>query len=72
MSYIPTSEPNASFLLGEKTLGYYRRYIPDFAQFAKPIYELLNKPKMGGSSKVSTKRTADSGNEQLPTAMPIK
>ena len=53
-------------------LGYYRRYIPDFAKTAKPMYELLNKSKMIGSPKVSTRKTADSRNGQLPSATPIK
>ena len=52
-------------------LGYYRRYIPGFAQTAKPIYELLSKPKLGGSCKVYTRGTIHS-KAQLPSATPIK
>ena len=53
-------------------LGYYRRYIPNFAHIAKPMYELLNKPKTGRPPKVSSQRTAVSREGQLPSATPIK
>ena len=53
-------------------LSYYRRYIPNFAHIAKPIYELLNKPKTGRPPKVSSQRTAVSREGQLPSATPIK
>ena len=53
-------------------LGYYRPYIPNFAHIAKPIYELLNKPKTGRPPKVSSQRTAVSREGQLPSATPIK
>ena len=43
-------------------LGYYRRYIPAFAQTAKPTYELSNKAK----------RAADPKRGQLPSVTPIK
>ena len=37
-------------------LGYYRRYIPNFASLAKPLYELLNKPSQGVTPKNATRK----------------
>ena len=52
-------------------LGYYRRYITNFAKIAKPIYELLNKTKEGTTPKGAT-RTADNKRGQLPSVTPIR
>ena len=50
-------------------MGYYcyRRYIPNFAHIAKPIYKLSNKPKMWRSPKVFSQSTAASRDGQLPS-----
>ena len=53
-------------------LGYYRRYIPNFARLAKPLYELLNKPKQGVTPKSYDRRTSDKKSGQLPSATPIR
>jgi len=53
-------------------LGYYRRYIPNFARLAKPLYELLNKPSQGVTPKNTTRRSPDKKNGQLPSGTPIR
>ena len=53
-------------------LGYYRRYIPNFARLAKPLYELLNKPSQGVTTKNVTRRSPDKTNDQLPSGTPIR
>ena len=52
-------------------LSYYRRYIPNFAYLAKPLYELLNKPKTENKSKYTARRVPDKRNRQLPSATAI-
>ena len=52
-------------------LGYYCRYIPNFARLAKPLYELLNKPSQGVTPKNATRRPPDK-NGQLPSGTPIR
>ena len=37
-------------------LSYYRRYIPNFACLAKPLYIMLNKPKSASGSKHTTRK----------------
>jgi len=53
-------------------LGYYRRYIPNFATLAKPLCELLNKPSHGVTPKNTTRRSPDKKNCQLPSGTPIR
>ena len=52
-------------------LSCYRRYIPNFAYLAKPLYELLNKPKIENKSKYTARRAHDKRNLQLPSAKAI-
>ena len=52
-------------------LGYYCRYIPNFARLAKPLYELLNKPSQGVTPKNATRRPPDK-NGQLPPGTVIR
>lgn len=50
-------------------LSYYRRYIPNFACLAKPLYVLLTKPKSASGSKHTTRRAPEkNGNGQLSSA----
>ena len=53
-------------------LGYYRRYIPNFARLAKPLYELLNKPSQGVTPKNATRKSRNKKNGQLPSGTPIR
>ena len=53
-------------------LGYYRRYIPNFAKLAKLLYELLNKPKEGATPKSTNRRTSDKKKGQLPSGTPVR
>ena len=53
-------------------LGYYRRYIPNFAKIARPMYELLNKPKEGATPKSTSRRTADTKRDQPTAETPIR
>ena len=52
-------------------LSYYRRYIPNFACLAKPLYGLLNTPKPESTPKHTVRRASDKRNGQLPSATPI-
>ena len=52
-------------------LSYYRRYIPNFACLAKPLYGLLNTPKPESTPKHTVRRASDKRNGQLPPATPI-
>lgn len=53
-------------------LGYYRRYIPNFTRLAKPLYEQLNKPSQGVTTKIATRGSPDKKNGQLPSGRPIR
>ena len=52
-------------------LSYYRRYITNFAYLAKPLYELLNKPKIENKSKYAARRASDKRNRRLSSATAI-
>ena len=52
-------------------LSYYRRYIPNFACLAKPLYGLLNMPKPESTPKHTVRRASDKRNGQLSSATPI-
>ncbi|KAK3745483.1 hypothetical protein QZH41_007548 [Actinostola sp. cb2023] len=51
-------------------LGVYRRHIPNFAQTAKSIYDLLNVPKKPKGEE--TAQPSKRGNGQLPSKSPIE
>ena len=53
-------------------LSYYRRYIPNFACLAKPLYGLLNTPKPERTPKHTVWRSSDKRNGQLPSATPLR
>ena len=53
-------------------MGYYHRYIPNFARLAKTLYEMLNKPSKGVTPKNATRRPPDKKNSQLPSGTPIR
>ena len=50
-------------------LSYYRRYIPDFAKTARPLYDLLNKDVT--VSKPTNRRTKSTAKNCLPSATPV-
>ena len=53
-------------------LGYYRRYIQNFAGLAKPLYELLSRPSQAVTPKNATRKSPDKKNGQLPSGTPIR
>ena len=53
-------------------LGYYRRYIPNFARLAKPMYELLNKTSQGVTPRNASRRSPDKKNGQLPSGAALR
>ena len=64
----PTTVREVRKLMG--FLSYYRSYIPDFSRTAKPLYELLAKPKTG-QKNTQKKKGSSRQAAQLPPSHPI-
>lgn len=65
----PTTVREVRKLLG--FLSYYRPYIADFSRTAKPLYELLAKPK-SGQKHCQKKKGAGRQSAQLPPSYPVQ
>ncbi len=66
---VPTTVRGVRKLMG--FLSYYRAYIPDFSRVAKPLYELLAKPKPELKQSQKKKGTGRKS-VQLPPSHPIQ
>ena len=53
-------------------LGVYRRHIKNFAQIAKPVYDLLNHDLLGKKNATSTRQSPGLRSGQLPSSSPVK
>lgn len=52
-------------------LGYYRKYIQNYARWAKPLYDLLQKSCDKNSSKSTKRRKGGNNNAQLPSGQTV-
>ena len=52
-------------------LGVYRRHVKNFAQIARPIYDLLNHDLPGKKNASSTRQNTRLRSGQLPTSSPV-
>lgn len=66
---VPTTVREVRKLMG--FLSYYRPYIPDFSRTAKPLYELLAKPKSEQRNN-SKRKGAGRQSVQLPPSHPVQ
>ena len=53
-------------------LGVYRRHIKNFAQIAKPFYDLLNQDLLGKKNATSTRQSPGLRSGQLPSSSPVE
>lgn len=65
----PTTVREVRKLMG--FLSYYRSYIPDFSRIAKPLYELLAKPK-SEQTQSQKRRNVSRKSAQLPPSYPVQ
>ena len=67
---IPRTVGEVRRLMG--LLGVYRRHIKNFAQTAKPIYDLLNQDLSEKKNTSSTKKNPRLRSAQLPSSSPVE